>query len=184
MWLLPLFTSIHASASLPTDMYCCTTLCPPATGDPPSCPGGTAPLDYFDCVNDCMKQAPTPTQRAAAFTPSPPVRRPEPSTSASRLAALLRNWDKGSKTIRTQILVDFVAQCRSMTGPQLEKALGNGASLLLARICLIGVEGSESSAQVYSKTLQNYSKTLQKRSAIDQKTSGNNPKMTPLIFCQ
>lgn len=36
--------------------------------------------------------------------------------------------------MRLQILADFVDQCRSMTGPQLEKALGNGASLLLARI--------------------------------------------------
>ena len=57
-----------------------------------------------------------------------------PDTASSRLSALLREWDKGSKKIRMQILADFVVQCRSLTGPQLEKALGNGASLLLARI--------------------------------------------------
>ena len=56
-----------------------------------------------------------------------------PSTVA-KLSGLLREWDKGGKTVRTQILADFVAQCRLMTGPQLERALGNGASLLLARI--------------------------------------------------
>ena len=52
----------------------------------------------------------------------------------TRLSNLLREWDKGGRGVRNQILTDFVAQCRSMTGPQLEKALGNGASLLLARI--------------------------------------------------
>ena len=57
-----------------------------------------------------------------------------PETASSRLSALLREWDKGSKKARMQILSDFVAQCRSLTGPQLEKALGNGASLFLARI--------------------------------------------------
>lgn len=56
------------------------------------------------------------------------------STQAARLSNLLREWDKGGRGVRNQILTDFVAQCRSMTGPQLEKALGNGASLLLARI--------------------------------------------------
>ena len=54
--------------------------------------------------------------------------------ASSRLSSLLREWDKGSKSVRMQILADFVEQCHSMTGPQLEKALGNGASLLLARI--------------------------------------------------
>ena len=56
------------------------------------------------------------------------------SPAASRLSSLLREWDRGSKKVRMKILADFVAQCCSLTGPQLEKELGNGASLLLARI--------------------------------------------------
>ena len=37
------------------DWACCDTLCPRATGDPPTCPDGLTLLPYDQCVSQCMK---------------------------------------------------------------------------------------------------------------------------------
>ena len=50
------------------------------------------------------------------------------------MSALLRAWDKGSKTTRLDMLGRIILNYESMTGPQLEAELENTASLLLARI--------------------------------------------------
>ena len=50
------------------------------------------------------------------------------------MAALLRAWDKGSKSTRLDMLGRIILNYESMTGPQLEAELENTASLLLARI--------------------------------------------------
>ena len=47
---------------------------------------------------------------------------------------LLRTWDGGSRSVRVKILQNFVADCNGMSAPQLERELGNSASLLLARV--------------------------------------------------
>ncbi len=52
----------------------------------------------------------------------------------SRLSAILRKWDSGSRPSRMRQLDDFLQRCQHMTGPQLEEELESGASLLLARI--------------------------------------------------
>ena len=54
--------------------------------------------------------------------------------SANHLLHLTRTWDQGNRTIREKILKDFIKENKHKTGPQLEKELNNGASLLLTRI--------------------------------------------------
>eukprot|EP00002_Diphylleia_rotans_P027456 TRINITY_DN5500_c0_g1_i5.p1 TRINITY_DN5500_c0_g1~~TRINITY_DN5500_c0_g1_i5.p1 ORF type:complete len:597 (-),score=144.01 TRINITY_DN5500_c0_g1_i5:486-2276(-) len=51
-----------------------------------------------------------------------------------QLMKLLREWDKGSKQTRERILQNFITNNANKTGPQLERELGNGASLFLTRI--------------------------------------------------
>jgi len=46
----------------------------------------------------------------------------------------LQRWDKGSKFVRAQMLKAFITRNTHKTGPQLEKELGNGASLFLTRV--------------------------------------------------
>jgi hypothetical protein len=57
-----------------------------------------------------------------------------PHCSNSYLNQLTKTWDKGSRQVRERILVKFVESMSNATGPQLEKELNNGASLLLTRI--------------------------------------------------
>ena len=51
------------------------------------------------------------------------------------LREYLSRWDKASKSAREKMLAEFVKNSRNMTGPELEREFGNGASLLLTRIC-------------------------------------------------
>ncbi|KAJ3124126.1 hypothetical protein HK100_011355 [Physocladia obscura] len=57
--------------------------------------------------------------------------RTSPSSYFMRLS---KTWDQGNKYVREKILQEFVTSNRNKTGPQLEKELGNGASLFLTRI--------------------------------------------------
>ncbi|KAL1525361.1 hypothetical protein AB1Y20_020221 [Prymnesium parvum] len=51
-----------------------------------------------------------------------------------RLQEQLRRWDHGNRASRMQQLEAFIDQCSDASGPQLEVALENGASLFLARV--------------------------------------------------
>jgi hypothetical protein len=51
------------------------------------------------------------------------------------LREYLTRWDKANKATREKMLLEFVKNSRNMTGPELEREFGNGASLLLTRIC-------------------------------------------------
>lgn len=48
--------------------------------------------------------------------------------------SLLREWDKGSKSTRAKILIDFIENNQNKTGPELESDLSQAASLFLARL--------------------------------------------------
>ncbi|KAI8844425.1 armadillo-type protein [Chytriomyces cf. hyalinus JEL632] len=82
-------------------------------------------------------------------TPLPPVRRivsdTQPpiiragktlsrSCSSSFFMQLSKTWDRGNKHMRERILQEFVENNKNKTGPQLERELGNGASLFLTRV--------------------------------------------------
>eukprot|EP01135_Chromosphaera_perkinsii_P000407 Nk52_evm54s78 gene=Nk52_evmTU54s78 len=56
------------------------------------------------------------------------------SKSTTELNRILKEWDKGSKAIRQEILEEFIEVCESKTGPQLEKEFSNGGSLFLTRL--------------------------------------------------
>lgn len=56
------------------------------------------------------------------------------STATSNMLSLLREWDKGSKTVRAQILLEFVLNNQNKTGPEIEARFAQGASLFLARL--------------------------------------------------
>ena len=58
-----------------------------------------------------------------------------PGTFVGELREYLGRWDKASKPAREKMLAEFVRHSRHMTGPELEREFGNGASLLLTRIC-------------------------------------------------
>ncbi|XP_071847248.1 armadillo-like helical domain containing protein 1 [Apostichopus japonicus] len=48
--------------------------------------------------------------------------------------SLLKEWDKGSKSTRAKILIDFIENNQNKTGPELESDLSQAASLFLARL--------------------------------------------------
>ena len=54
--------------------------------------------------------------------------------AVSKVMELIHEWDKGSKSVRRQILQDFVAQNHNKTGPELEAEFAQAASLFLARL--------------------------------------------------
>jgi hypothetical protein len=47
---------------------------------------------------------------------------------------VLREWDKGSKSVRKRMLLDFISQNRNKTGPELEQEFAQAASLFLTRL--------------------------------------------------
>eukprot|EP00746_Dinoflagellata_sp_MGD_P115696 gnl/MRDRNA2_/MRDRNA2_51724_c0_seq1.p1 gnl/MRDRNA2_/MRDRNA2_51724_c0~~gnl/MRDRNA2_/MRDRNA2_51724_c0_seq1.p1 ORF type:complete len:263 (+),score=35.68 gnl/MRDRNA2_/MRDRNA2_51724_c0_seq1:49-789(+) len=53
--MLSVLSALLVAVQTQPQMYCCNTLCPEATGDPPTCPDGSNPLSYNDCVARCMK---------------------------------------------------------------------------------------------------------------------------------
>ena len=55
-------------------------------------------------------------------------------TSISRVMSILQEWDKGSKSVRKNILKDFIAQNQNKTGPELEQEFAQAASLVLTRL--------------------------------------------------
>lgn len=55
-------------------------------------------------------------------------------TAISKVMVLLQEWDKGSKVTRKKILEDFIAQNQNKTGPELEEAFAQAASLFLTRL--------------------------------------------------
>ena len=55
-------------------------------------------------------------------------------TAISKVHSLLQEWDKGSRTVRKQILMDFARQNKNKTGPELEAEFAQSASLFLTRI--------------------------------------------------
>ncbi|XP_052258439.1 armadillo-like helical domain containing protein 1 [Dreissena polymorpha] len=55
-------------------------------------------------------------------------------TAISKVMTLLQEWDKGSKSMRRKILVDFIAQNQNKTGPELEQEFAQAASLFLTRL--------------------------------------------------
>ena len=48
--------------------------------------------------------------------------------------SLLNEWDKGGKSLRRQILQDFIVQNQNKTGPELEAEFSQAASLFLTRL--------------------------------------------------
>lgn len=54
--------------------------------------------------------------------------------SIARVTDLLAEWDKGSRAVRRQMLIDFVATNAGKTGPELEAQFAQAASLFLARL--------------------------------------------------
>ncbi|XP_070563308.1 armadillo-like helical domain containing protein 1 [Ptychodera flava] len=56
------------------------------------------------------------------------------TTAVTKVMAMLQEWDKGSKGARVKILSNFVSQCSSATGPELEAEFAQAASLFLARL--------------------------------------------------
>ncbi|XP_077981110.1 armadillo-like helical domain containing protein 1 [Glandiceps talaboti] len=56
------------------------------------------------------------------------------ATAVSKAMSVLQEWDKGSKTTRKQILLNFVTQNYSKTAPELEAEFAQAASLFLARL--------------------------------------------------
>lgn len=55
-------------------------------------------------------------------------------TAVSKVMNLLHEWDKGSKSGRHRILVNFIEQNRNKTGPELDSEFAEAASLFLARL--------------------------------------------------
>jgi len=55
-------------------------------------------------------------------------------TSISRVMNILQEWDKGAKSVRRQILEDFIVQNQNKTGPELEEEFAQAASLFLTRL--------------------------------------------------
>lgn len=55
-------------------------------------------------------------------------------TAISKVTGLLHEWDKGSKTTRKSILIDFISQNYNKTGPELEAEFAQAASLFLTRL--------------------------------------------------
>ncbi|XP_065884652.1 armadillo-like helical domain containing protein 1 [Dysidea avara] len=55
-------------------------------------------------------------------------------SNQEELKQLLQRWDKGSKTVRAEILTQFISQCINMTSSELERHFADCASLFLARI--------------------------------------------------
>ena len=55
-------------------------------------------------------------------------------TAITSVMSLLHEWDKGSKTVRRQILLDFIRQNANKTGPELEADFAQAASLFLTRL--------------------------------------------------
>ena len=47
---------------------------------------------------------------------------------------LLKEWDKGSVSIRRKILNDFISHHKNKTGTEIEEELAHSASLFLTRI--------------------------------------------------
>ncbi|KAJ3125739.1 hypothetical protein HK098_008261 [Nowakowskiella sp. JEL0407] len=58
----------------------------------------------------------------------------KPSCSSSFYLQISKTWDKGNRSVREQILKDFIANNKNKTGPQLEREFTNGASLFLVRL--------------------------------------------------
>ncbi|GFO10779.1 hypothetical protein PoB_003728400 [Plakobranchus ocellatus] len=54
--------------------------------------------------------------------------------SISRVMNILQEWDKGAKSVRRKILVDFIEQNQNKTGPELEQEFAQAASLFLTRL--------------------------------------------------
>ena len=52
----------------------------------------------------------------------------------SSVTKLLRQWDQGSKSVRSKILADFVRNNQGKTGPELELEFAHAASLFLTRL--------------------------------------------------
>ena len=55
-------------------------------------------------------------------------------TAITKVMAVLQEWDKGSKSTRKKILEDFISQNQNKTGPELEEAFAQAASLFLTRL--------------------------------------------------
>lgn len=55
-------------------------------------------------------------------------------TAITSVMTLLNEWDKGSKVVRRQILLDFIRQNGNKTGPELEAEFAQAASLFLTRL--------------------------------------------------
>ncbi len=55
-------------------------------------------------------------------------------TAITTVMNLLQEWDKGSKVVRKQILIDFIIQNQNKTGPELEAEFSQAASLFLTRL--------------------------------------------------
>ncbi|XP_002741408.1 armadillo-like helical domain containing protein 1 [Saccoglossus kowalevskii] len=55
-------------------------------------------------------------------------------TAVTKVMSLLQQWDKGSKSVRGQILSNFVSQNTNKTAPELEAEFAQAASLFLARL--------------------------------------------------
>ena len=55
-------------------------------------------------------------------------------TAISKVMNLLQEWDKGTKSTRKQILLDFISQNANKTGPELDQEFAQAASLFLARL--------------------------------------------------
>ena len=55
-------------------------------------------------------------------------------TDQAAVTKLLQQWDHGSKSVRSKILHDFIAQNQGKTGPELELEFAHAASLFLTRL--------------------------------------------------
>ena len=75
-----------------------------------------------------LQTLPTVTRTMAPVAPAG-------SLFVGELREYLARWDRSGKSAREKMLVEFVRNTRNMTGPELEREFGNGASLLLTRIC-------------------------------------------------
>ena len=48
--------------------------------------------------------------------------------------SLIKTWDRGGRSVREEILTDFVQSCEGKTAPELDNELAGGGSLFLTRI--------------------------------------------------
>ncbi|TPX36565.1 hypothetical protein SmJEL517_g01216 [Synchytrium microbalum] len=69
----------------------------------------------------------TQTQTVKTSAPKKPCR-------PSHFLQLSRTWDMGGRNVREKILEEFLFANSNKTGPQIERDLGNGASLFLTRV--------------------------------------------------